>query len=64
MNKSEAIQWTIVGIIILVAIIWVVVRMILLARRKDTGGCSCCAKESDCKLKEVKIKAKEKCGKV
>lgn len=60
MSKNEIIQWTIVSVIVLVAIIWVVVRLILLSRKKGSGGCSCCSQESSCKLKELKQTAKDK----
>ena len=53
MSQNDAVQWTIVGIIILIDIIWVIVKMLNFGRKADTG-CNCCELSKKCKTKEIK----------
>ena len=55
MEKNEIIQWSVVGIIILLALLWAALRILRLNKyKKDTGGCSCCSESASCKLKDLK----------
>lgn len=50
MDKNLIIQYTVVGIIILCALIWIIVRMLT---KKDKGACSGCSLSANCnKIKE------------
>lgn len=55
MEQNELFQWSVVGIIVLLAIIWVFWR-ILSANRRSGSGCNCggCSESSDCKAKELR----------
>lgn len=62
MSSNEIIQWTIVGVIVLVAIIWTAVKVSRIGSPKNSG-CDSCAGSPGCKAKELKneIQRREGC---
>lgn len=54
MSRNEVIQWSVVGIIILLAILWVALRILRLSRNKSSDSCSCCDSSQHCKVKDLK----------
>lgn len=64
MTQNEILQWTIAGVIVLIAILWAAIKILQMARSKNSGNsCSCCGESSDCKAKELKqIIEKNQCG--
>ena len=55
MSGNEAVQWSIVGLIVLAALVWITVKAIQMGRRKGDGNtCSCCSDATDCKARELK----------
>lgn len=55
MAQNEVVQWTIVGLLLIGAIVWMVVKAIRMARKRDTDcGCSGCGSSTDCKAKELR----------
>lgn len=55
MDKNEVIQWSIVGLIVLAALVWALIRIVNIGKGKsDSGDCNCCGSASDCKAKELK----------
>ena len=61
MEKSELVQLTIVAVIVLVALLWVAVRILRLAKKNNAGSsCSCCSDANVCKAKELKQRARNR----
>ena len=59
MGRNEIIQWSLVGVVVLLAILWIAVRMIRMAKKSsETHGCSYCPDSVNCKVKELKERAK------
>lgn len=55
MTQNEVVQWSVVGIIVLMALIWAAIRIYNLSRHKGAdSGCSCCSSAPNCKAKELK----------
>ena len=55
MGTNEIIQWSIVSIIVLGAIVWLAVWIIAINKKKGTGcNCGCCSESQDCKAQELK----------
>lgn len=55
MNQNELIQWTVVSIIILIALVWVSLKIIISAKKNhNSNGCNCCDSLPHCKAKELK----------
>lgn len=64
MSQSEIIQWTIVGLIVLVALGIALFKMIKIASGKGTGcNCGTCGESVDCKAKEIRdaVKRRQNC---
>ena len=59
MSQNEIIQWSIVSIIILIAIIWIVIQIIRKDKKKQ-NGCSCCDLSKSCKVKDIKEKTNQR----
>lgn len=54
MERNEIIQWTVVGIILLCALVWASLKVASIGKKKN-NGCECgCCESSDCKLRELK----------
>ena len=58
MDRNEVIQITIVALIILLAMIWAIIKIIRIGKKKGSGNCSGCAQASDCAAKELVERAK------
>lgn len=55
MAQNEAVQWTLVALIVLGALSWMAFRLVRLAKnRGKDSGCGCCSQSADCKAKELK----------
>lgn len=54
MTPNEIVQWSVVCLIILIALVWWVIKIVRLGKKKDGGGCSCCDQSTDCKAKDLK----------
>lgn len=60
MGQGEIIQYTVVAIIVLAAIVWAGLKVAKMNHNKGgNSGCGCCSSSSDCKIKELK-RAREK----
>ena len=59
MDKNEIVQITIVALIILMALLWIVVRLIKKAKNDDAGKCGCCELAKDCNIKQLSERAKK-----
>ena len=55
MAQNEAVQLTVVAVIVLAALVWVAVKASKMSHGKS-GGCNCgsCDTSADCKAKELK----------
>ena len=62
MSREQTLQWTVVGVIVLLALVWAALRIRKLARSKgkDSAGCSCCAQEADCKIKDLRQEIRQR----
>lgn len=58
--SNEIIQITIVGIIVLTALVWLIVKVVRMG--KNSGGCQCgsCNQTEDCKARELMKHSKQK----
>lgn len=55
MEKNEALQWTIVALVILFALLWAGISIIKITRKKGIGGgCNCCSQVNSCTVKDIK----------
>lgn len=62
MDRNHAIQYTIVGFIILGALVWIVIKIIRNSKRQNTNGCKGCALSEKCNSAESKNKECNKPG--
>ena len=55
MDTNEAIQWTLVGLAIAAALIWLTVKVLKMKKREgEEGGCCGCSLSENCKKKDLK----------
>lgn len=55
MTRNDIIQWSVVAIILLIAIIWITVKAIRLIRNKGNScNCGSCGEATDCKARELR----------
>ena len=54
MERNELIQWSVVGVIVLLALVWAAVKIFRVSGSKNSGGCSCCSDANQCKAKDLK----------
>ena len=55
MTRNEIIQFTIVAIILLLALLWIIFKLIRSGKNQNQG-CSSCSLSESCKTKELKNK--------
>ena len=53
MGRNEVVQYSIVALIILAALVWAFVKVVKMSK-KGHSGCDCCSSSPDCKAKELK----------
>lgn len=58
MERNEQIQWTIVAIVFLIAIVWAAIRIVKLFKKNGTtqSKCGCCSASDKCDLKEIALR--------
>lgn len=63
MEGGEIVQISIVGIIVLGAIVWAILKVIAIGKKKDGCNCGSCGQAKDCAAKEIveKIKDQQNC---